>query len=176
MSLDVEALYREHHRGIGSYFTKRLWGVDPTVVDDMVADVFERACKAAPRYRDRGVHPKAWLYRIAINRLTDYYRDEKWRAKVVYLDDTRPPYIDHAGTDDHLARIDAQMVVTAALASFRVGNSFYTADKQIAVIRARYLEGGTDAEVAQRLGMTTDVVKKLRRRALLNLRKTVGAA
>ncbi len=177
MGLDVELLYLQEYDRLCGYFRKRLSRYDPTEAPDLAAATFLRAWEKRHLYRPQpGVHPRSWLYTIAVNLLTDHYRyRDRGKIRVVRLGELEP-FVTHVGTNEHADRIDARAVVSAALASYRTGNPAYSSDKQLAVIHARYFEGGTDAEVGQRLGMTEQVAKSLRRRALANLRKMVEAA
>ena len=177
MSLDIEALYHQEYDRLCGYFRKRLSRHDPAEAPDLAAAVFLRAWERRHLYRPRpGVQPRAWLYTIAVNLLTDHYRyQNRGKIQVVRLGEWKP-FVTHVGTNEHADQIDARVVVTAALASYRMGQPWWPTDKHLAVIRARYFEGGTDAEVGRRLGMTEQVVKSLRRRALANLRKMVEAA
>lgn len=173
MSLDVEALYTQEYDRLCGYFRKRLSRYDPAEAPDLAAAVFLRAWEKRHLYRPRpGVQPRAWLYAIAVNLLTDHYRyRERGKIQVVRLGEWTP-FVTHVGTNEHVDQID----VASALASYRAGQPWWPTDKHLAVIRARYFEGGTDADVGRRLGMTEQTVKSLRRRALANLRKMVGAA
>ncbi len=175
MSLDVEGLYEQYHRPVRAYFARRLEGADDDTLDDMVADVFERVIRAAPRFQDRGTAPEAWLWRIARNLLIDYYRREHGKVTFVRLG-ARNPFGEDAGSDGHVESLHAQITIGKALETYRTGNSHWPPDRHIAVIRERYFEGGTDAEIGARLGMTAMVVKAVRKRALVNLRKLMGAA
>ena len=47
---------------------------DGHVTEDLVADVFVSAMQAFARYRHNGVPLRAWLYRIATNRVNRWAR------------------------------------------------------------------------------------------------------
>ena len=65
-----EQLYRQHHAGIYRFFRFHL-GTD---VDDAVAEVFLRAWRGLPSYRDVGVPFQAWLFGIARHVAVDELR------------------------------------------------------------------------------------------------------
>lgn len=165
--LDVGALYEAHCHHVWAYFAQRLRGVDDAVLDDLTMDVFERAIRAVPRYREQGVAPKYWLFRIAHNLLVDRFREGNRRVTILRLGDLKP-YVEHVGTDDHAACIDTRTAVAAALPRLT--------DAQRAVIVARYLEGRSTRQAADAVGTTENGVKKLQQRGLVNLRKYLGAA
>jgi RNA polymerase sigma-70 factor (ECF subfamily) len=161
VSLDIEALYVAHHGPLKGYIAKRMVGADLGTVEDIVADVFERAIKAAPRYQDRGIPASAWLYQIARNLITDYWRHHAL-LQIGYLDETRPPYVKDIGSDGHLERL----VVADALETLT--------PLQRATIVGRFYEGRRHDEMGHIA--TLHGSKKLQDRALVNLRKRLEAA
>lgn len=167
MSLDVAALYTAHQQDVLGYVRRRLDGHDPAVIEDVAGDVWERVVRAAPRYVERGLPPLAWLYRIAHNLLTDYYRQRARKAVMHRLGDIRP-IVTYVGTELHAGQIDARCVLDRAMPRL-------TAAQQ-AVIRARYYDRLRIREAAEVTGHTEDGVKKLQVRALVNLRRALEAA
>jgi RNA polymerase sigma-70 factor (ECF subfamily) len=161
MSLDLEALYVAHHGQLQGFIAKRMVGADPAAVEDMTADVFERAVRAAPRYQDRGIPASAWLYQIARNLITDHWRHHAL-LQIGYLDETRPPYVKDIGSDGHLERL----VVADALETLT--------PLQRATIVGRFYEGRRHDEMGHIA--TLHGSKKLQGRALVNLRKRLEAA
>lgn len=71
-------LYRGHVATILGYVERRVG--DRHVAEDLVADVFLAAWRALPRYRDRGLPVRSWLYRIAANRVNRWATRERPRA------------------------------------------------------------------------------------------------
>src|SRR5262245_50756456 len=60
-------LYREHSPPIGRYIYRRVG--DTHLVEDLMADVFLAAWRGLGGWRCRGLPIRAWLYRIASNRV-----------------------------------------------------------------------------------------------------------
>lgn len=166
-ALDMAALYATHRAGLYGYVRRRLEGADPAVIEDLVADVWERAVRSAPRYRDTGAPTEVWLRRIARNLLTDRYRERSRRVTICRLGDIQP-MVTHVGTPDHVRRIDAQDSVERALPTLT--------EAQRAVIRARFFDGLRIREAAAATGHSEDGVKKLQDRALTNLKRALEAA
>ncbi|MCH7720501.1 MAG: hypothetical protein IH988_05855, partial [Planctomycetes bacterium] len=69
--------YHCHQRAIGGYIYRRIG--DAHATENLVADVFTIALQALPRYRQRGLLVRAWLYRIATNRVNRWVRRERYR-------------------------------------------------------------------------------------------------
>ncbi len=74
--LDPEAfadIYRQHFRPVFGYVYTSVQS-DATLAEDLTADVFERALRAIGRLRPTDASLRAWLMRIARNRLIDHHR------------------------------------------------------------------------------------------------------
>ena len=69
------AFYREHARSILGYFARRTF--DPDSAADLTAETFAEAFAMRSRFKDRGEGPGPWLYGIAHNKLTRYYRTQR---------------------------------------------------------------------------------------------------
>lgn len=54
---------------------------------DLTSQVFLKAMQRLHQYQSRGLPFSSWLYRIAINECTDFFRKNK-RSKVVYVEET----------------------------------------------------------------------------------------
>lgn len=71
-------LYRQNHPAITRYLRRRVG--DRTLVEELVAETFLVALEQIPRYRDRGLPFRAWLYRIATSRVSRWARKEGRRT------------------------------------------------------------------------------------------------
>ena len=71
------ALYDRYQPEILRYLTHRVRA--PEVAEDLAQHVFLKAWQAMPRYQQRGVPFKAWLYRMAHNQMVDHYRAHRER-------------------------------------------------------------------------------------------------
>ena len=69
------ALYDRFQPEILGYLINRLR--DREAAEDLTQQVFLKAWQAIPRYQQRGVPFKAWLYRMAHNQMVDYYRQRR---------------------------------------------------------------------------------------------------
>ncbi len=64
-------LYDMHYASIARYVVRRVGLSD---AEDLVADVFLAMVRHLPRFRDRGVPFRAWLYRLATNQVNRWAR------------------------------------------------------------------------------------------------------
>jgi RNA polymerase sigma factor (sigma-70 family) len=69
------AFYREHSHGLLAFFARRT--LDAEVAADLTAETFAAAYAARMRFRERGEGSGPWLYGIARNRLSRYYRSSR---------------------------------------------------------------------------------------------------
>lgn len=76
-------LYERYYESIFRFIYKRI--DDEALCADLCADVFLKAMLHLGRYRFRGVPFSAWLYRIAINEVNQYFRRHQ-RQRVVSFD------------------------------------------------------------------------------------------
>jgi RNA polymerase sigma-70 factor (ECF subfamily) len=154
----VSELYNLHVDRIYQYVRYRT-GDDQTA-EDITAEVFLRALESLGRYNDQGAPFIAWLYRIAHARIIDYWRSSK-RRQTAPLDD--PLLQDGLVTTDEAIDVDfvQHRLLRSALRQL-------TEDQQNVII-LKFMQGLSNAEIAQVLGKTEGAVKSLQRRALETL-------
>jgi len=157
----VSALYRQHVQAIYRYVYYRVG--DASVAEDLTAEVFLRAIEGLPDYEPRGIPFVAWLYRIARARVVDHFRQQK-RVEKVALDESFPS--------------DGESPLAEAERSFfhedlKVALRQLTPNQQQVII-LKFVEGLSNAEVAQILGKTEGAVKSLQHRALNALNRLMG--
>ena len=78
-----EELYERYFPKIFGYIFKRVG--DKQNTEDIVSTTFMKAFSALPRYENKEVPFGAWLFTIATNNLTDFYRTQA-RKKEVAID------------------------------------------------------------------------------------------
>jgi RNA polymerase sigma-70 factor (ECF subfamily) len=158
----IGALYDQHYPAVLRYFRSRVSGQE--AAEDLTADVFKQMVAALPQYRALGLPFRAWLFRIAHNRLVDHYRKESSQVSV------RLEAVEHqtlAGEDPALVaeqRLTLEHAIRA-LAELEPG--------QRDVLSLRFLSGLSLRDTALALGKTEDAVKALQRRGLAALRLAV---
>ena len=136
-------LYRSHYRSIAGYIYRRVGDVHTT--EDLVADVFTAAMQALPRYRHRGLPVRAWLFRIASNRVNRWVRRQRRRAMAPLTGDEAAC---EAQPADGPSRLD-----DARAALLTLPPKYQTA------LALHYLEGMPIAEVALATGCRVGTIK-----------------
>lgn len=151
-------LYDRHHLSVFRYIYART--SHRQVAEDLTGEVFTRMVRHLPKYEERGLPFRAWLYRIAGNLVKDYYR----RNKNVVL----PLFV----AEDVKAPVTApDKVVERALTMASVQRALATIDEvQRDVVILRFLAGLSLKEVALTLDKSVGAVKSLQHRGLAALR------
>jgi RNA polymerase sigma-70 factor (ECF subfamily) len=127
--------------------------------EDLTEQVFLKAWEAMPRYEDRGLPFRAWLFRLAHNLVIDHYRVRRSDVSLNELLDSDQSY-EPSGPDPQVeveARLDADEV---RLAVRRLG------EEQRQVVLLRFVEGLSHSEVADILGKTEGATRAIQHRAL----------
>lgn len=156
--------YRRHLDWVLGFLQRRTR--DPELAADLAAEVFAAALLARRRYRPRDGHANSWLFRIAVNKLTDAQR--RGSAETRARDRLRmQPVIPD---DDDLRAIEALGEEVSALVALD-----HLPDEQRSAITARVLHDRDYGEIAVRQGVSETVVRKRVSRGLAALRARIGA-
>jgi len=142
-------------------YAMRLLG-NPDLAEECVAETFARFLQALRNGGGPKDHLKAYLYRVAHNWITDYYRRQP------------PPQIDvedvaHILADDE-ASLGAQIIADEEQARTRAALRLLTPDQR-QVIVLRFIEGWPLKDVAEAMQKPVGAIKALQHRALAALRR-----
>jgi RNA polymerase sigma-70 factor, ECF subfamily len=154
----LSEVYDAYSPGLYRY-AWRLLG-DENMAEDCVAETFSRLLKALERGNGPRQHLKAYLYRVAHNWITDYYR--RGPRLELELDSER-----HTDPDpDPLTKISDVMEQAELRTALRL-----LTPEQRQVILLRYLEDWQLSEIALALEKPLGAVKALQHRGLNALRR-----
>lgn len=92
-----EVLYARHRLPLYRYLLRQCR--IEAVAADLFQDVWASVIRAAERYEAKAAFT-TWLYRIAHNRLIDYYRRQKTGVPISYDDDPDDPLIEQVPDDE----------------------------------------------------------------------------
>ena len=151
-------IYDLYSPGIYRYAWRLLGDVE--LAEECVADTFSRFLEALKHRRGPRDHLKAYLYRIAHNWISDHYRRRPPGS--VSVEDINLSEPD-SGSDHAAMQAIRRQVVWNALGEL-------TPDQR-QVIVLKYLEGWSNAEIAQSLDKPISAVKALRHRGIRALRR-----
>lgn len=131
--------------------------------EDLLQETFLKAWRALPSFRG-GDNFSAWLYRIAINTVTDYYRRSSRTPQEYELDDN----VDMPVDPDQGAVMDTRSGLAALKKLIRQLPPVYRS-----VIELRFIADFTTRETAKSLGKTALAVRLIQYRAIKKLKKLI---
>lgn len=149
-------LYERHFTEVLRFILRRAG--DQHLSADLAQETFLKAMLALPRYQDRGLPFRAWLFRIALNELRMHWR----RRKESVIDLSFRQVKGLSEEFDLLMDEDDMQRLTRAL------NRLDEARAQL--IQLRYMDGLSFLEVGQVLGIGEDAAKMRTHRTLAVLR------
>jgi len=164
---DTEAfgeIFERYASGIYRYFYAHLNNAQEA--EDLMADVFFHTWKALPEYRQiKNVPFRVFLFRIARNRLVDYYRRRSTRQSEWIIDedvhDLQDEKIIRDGENQTL-QIEIHTMMNKLRKDYRT------------VIALRFFEGLSTEETAQVMNRSEGAVRVLQHRALAAIAKLLG--
>jgi RNA polymerase sigma-70 factor (ECF subfamily) len=136
---------------------------NPDLAEDCVAETFSRFLNALRNHGGPQKYLRAYLYRIAHNWITDFYRREPITQNDDYIDLLADP---SSTTSDMVDDILEREKVRTAI-------KLLTPDQRQVVV-LKFLEGWSNAEVAESLKKPIGAVKSLQHRALGSLRRILS--
>ncbi len=160
-ALDSDAwstLYERHHSKIYRYMLMQT--SNPTVAEDLAAEVFLRAVRSIGGFQFRGFSLAPWLYRIGHHVAIDHFRRApRPTVEITEMPSQRPDGDPEAA----LARSQDMAELQQALRQLH--------DEQRQVLLLRFIQGLSAREVAESIGKSEQAVKALQYRALNGLRR-----
>jgi len=154
----LTAIYDTLTPAIYSY-SRRLLG-SASLSEECVAETFSRFLHTLKKGRGPTHHLRAYIYRIAHNWVTDYYRrdqpDQPGDEKLEVIED-------HADTSDKAEQNLSNAEIRSALVRLP--------EQQCQVIVLRYLEGCDLDEISASLGKSVNAIKVIQHRTVRAMRK-----
>lgn len=153
-------IFDQYHFGIYSY-SMRLLG-DSELARECMSETFHRFLNGLKRGIGPDEYLQAYLYRIAHNWITDYYR--KKASTTLPLDADLP-----SDPEEDPSRIVAERLEIQRL---RTAMAKLTPDQR-QVISLKYLENWENEEIARAMNKPVGAIKSLQHRALEAIRRMV---
>ncbi len=157
--LRCQGWYELYGKAVYSYVRFHLPSAD--IAEDVTADTFLKAFRAADRFDETKGHPRTWIFRIAQNTLRDHLRRSRLRRHVP-LTNMRDLAVEAPSPEERLLWEEQVSRLLASVAEL--------SPKDREIISLRYGSGLETAEVAEVLGVREAVVRTRLWRALHRLR------
>ena len=152
-------LYRRRYSAIASYRRRRVGRRESA--DDLIAETFMAALEQLPKYQERGLPFRAWLYRLATSRANRWARRQRlWRWTPFAQEPADQPAA--CGADP------------AAAARARAALLSLPAHEQATLV-LHYLEGLSVGDIAVTLDCAPGTVKARLARGRARLRRQLTA-
>ncbi len=161
---DFEQLYHRHKKALYQYVLKKC--SDKSIADELYQDVWARVISSRHGYTPSAPF-RSWLYRIARNRVIDYYRSNKSQSLTVEFVDTSETQIttiQQPLTPDELAQITQS---TDALQ--KAINTLPQAQQDAVLLH--HVAGMSLSEIADTCASTRETIKSRLRYAVIKLRE-----
>ncbi|MGH2345185.1 MAG: RNA polymerase sigma factor [Chloroflexota bacterium] len=162
------ALYERHVRSVFAFCFSKLH--DGHLAEDLTSQTFLQALRALPRYQERGIPIRSWLFRIASNLITDRLRTQHPEQP---LGEPPPGVGDAAPFEPVDPKSEAEITNWEQADDFNHLIASLSPEQQ-KVVRLRFVDGLPMAAIAARVGRSEGAVKMLLMRALQNLRRRLG--
>jgi RNA polymerase sigma factor (sigma-70 family) len=133
-------------------YAYRLLSGDRAEAEDVAQETMLRLWRVAPQWRQGEAKVATWAYRVATNLCTDRFRSRRRQGRVA-LDDA-PDVADPAvSADTRLVEADRAAALQAALAQL--------SDRQRQAVVLRHIEGLSNPEIAEVMGLGVEAVESL---------------
>ena len=132
-------------------YATRLLG-DRAEAEDVAQEAMIRLWRIAPDWRQGEAKVTSWLYRVVTNLCTDRQRARRRRASEA-LDDVPEPADDGPGAEARMLTAARLSALDAALATLP--------DRQRQAVVLRHIEGLSNPEIAEVLGIGVEAVESL---------------
>jgi RNA polymerase sigma-70 factor, ECF subfamily len=164
-------LYDHYYPKIFGYALRRTASLE--AAQDITSETFFKALKSLWRFRWRNISFSSWLFRIASNETTQYFRQAEYR-KSASLEAMQEQGFEPASPDDPQGElIEAQEELDRRLEFRKVQERIARLPARYQeVIALRYFEQKQLKEIAEILGKKEGTVKSLLHRAIEKLRET----
>jgi len=160
-------VFKLHYAPIFGYIFRRTGNFDDTA--DIAASTFFKAFTHIKNFSYHGISVKIWLYRIATNEVSQFFRHrQKYNSLFEHIDFENREIFDHFMHQDReeleaeLQKHEQFLGVLNALKSLP--------DKYQVVISLRYFEGKDNKEIAGILNIPEGTIKSLLSRGVEKLR------
>jgi RNA polymerase sigma-70 factor (ECF subfamily) len=159
-----EELYTRYYSRIFAFSYRRLHSRE--LAEDVTADVFMKALDALPRFTWQGVSVSAWLYRIANNRITDHFRRKGQSGKgTLAIEDVKTLVDERPLPEDRILAALRRAEVEEAISKL--------SEQDQLVVTLIFYEELSSSEVAEVMGISTNLVYVRLHRALKRMRKVL---
>jgi len=156
-------IYTKYYEDIFYFIYKRVDHLELTA--DLTSRVFLKGLKNIKRFKFQGVPFSAWLYKIAINEINTFFRQQKKIVRSVNIEDDDIKQL-VSEIDHEEPKIDPNVLIPVLLEQL--------SEHEIQFIELRFFENHSYKEMAYLLGLT-EVNAKIKTYRILKKLKKIAA-
>ncbi len=156
-------LYLKYHEQIFIFINKRIENLEVTA--DITSKVFLKCLKNIAKYKHQGVPFSAWLYKIAINEVNQYFRIQSKAYRAVSLEEQHINLLMDE-IDYDAVPIDHHVLISVLLEQLN--------EHEIQFIELRFFENKSFKEIGYLLNIT-EVNAKIKTYRILKKLKSLSA-
>lgn len=156
----VNALVREHWQGLYRFVVYKVG--HPEDAQELVQETWLRLVRSLPQYQPTGAPFKSYLYRIALNLITDFWRKQGRRPSAVELLDCQQAVPQREQPEMQVLSQEMRSAILGVLQELPA--------EQRRAVELRLLGGLSVKETALLMERSEGAVKMLQQRALKQLR------
>lgn len=162
---DFASLYNQYYLQIFKYVIKRV--KDENDAGEITSDIFAKAIFNIKKYKFKGFPFSSWLYRIASNEITDFYRKNQ-SSKYVSVTEDQLNYLVDNSEDEITVQSDKEEKFSEIIASLEM-----LSDDDLELIEMRFFEERSFKEIAEILGLTEGNARIKTHRAITKLKNNI---
>ena len=153
--MDTEKIYRDYHDKVFGYIRSNINSVHDA--EDLTANVFVKVFEKLDGFDESKASLSTWIYTIARNTLTDYFRTRKVYAEI-------PETLeDGSSVEEDVCRAEMLETLAEALETLP--------ERERDIIILRFYSGKTLKEITAQMGISYAYGKVLQNKAFEKLRK-----
>jgi RNA polymerase sigma-70 factor (ECF subfamily) len=162
---DFAPLYDSYYLQIFKYVIKRV--KDENNAAEITSDIFAKALFNLNKFKFKGFPFSSWLYRIASNEITDFYRKNQ-SDKYLRVTENQLNYLVDNSEEDLSLLLSKEGRITQILSSLKT-----LADDELELIEMRFFEERSFKEIAEILGLTEGNARIKTHRVITKLKDTL---
>lgn len=162
---DFLPLYDQYYLQIFKYVFKRV--KDNNDAAEITSDIFAKAIFKINNFKFKGFPFSSWLYRIASNEITDYYRKNQSSKYLRVTEDQLNFLIDNS-EDENIVKSDKEEKFSQIITSLGI-----LSDDDLELIEMRFFEERSFKEMSEILGLTEGNARIKTHRAITKLKNNI---
>jgi len=159
------ALYDLYYLQIFKYVIKRV--KDQNDAAEITSDIFAKAIFKIDRFKFKGFPFSSWLYRIASNEITDFYRKNQ-SSKYVRVTEDQLNYLVDNSDYEIASKSNKEEKFSQIIESLEI-----LADNELELIEMRFFENRSYKEMAEILNLTEGNARTKTHRVITKLKNNI---